>query len=114
MPFARTRWLARAALLAVLLSSGCTTKTLIAVEEQEPKQGGNCEAAGGIAVERTWESAPLAVLSSELSPAVMIHTTRPDLSVFDHMNDWGLGAPTHVAMSTPQGIKTIDRPPGTS
>ena len=114
MPFAGTHWLGRAALLAVLLCCGCTTKTLVAVEEQEPKQGGNCEPVGGIAVERTWESAPLAVLSSELSPAIMIHTTRPSSRSSIHMSDWGLGAPTHVAMSTPQGIKTMDRPPGTS
>ena len=87
-------WRRRAAAFALgFFALGCTTKTLVAVEELAPRQGGNCSPVGGILVDYTWESAPLAVLSSELSPAVMIHTSRPQLSLFDHMGDWGLGAP---------------------
>ena len=54
-----------------------------------------------------WTSAPLAVLQTELSPATLIHSTSKYLSLFAGSTNVGLGAPTHVAWSKPEGPRSF-------
>lgn len=54
----------------------------------------------------------LTVVTSELSPAVLVQTGRSRLTLFGNLSRWGLGAPTHVALSTPQGVKALSRESG--
>lgn len=51
----------------------------------------------------------LTVITSELSPAALVQTTRPKLTLFGNTSLWGLGAPSHVAMCTAAGVKTLRR-----
>src|SRR5579884_217023 len=61
-----------------------------------------------------WQTQALAVITSELSPAVMAHTTRNRLTLFGSLERWGLGAPSHLARMTPKGAETIHVAPGGS
>ena len=54
-----------------------------------------------------WTSAPLAVLQTELSPATLIHSTSKYLTLFAGSTNVGLGAPTHIAWSRPEGPRTF-------
>ena len=54
-----------------------------------------------------WTSAPLAVLQTELSPATLIHSTSKYLSLFAGSTNVGLGAPSHVAWSKPEGPRSF-------
>src|SRR5689334_3402827 len=56
-----------------------------------------------------WQAKPLAVVTSELSPVVMVHTTRSTLTLFGNLQKWGLGAPTHLALRAPKGVRGFDR-----
>ena len=54
-----------------------------------------------------WTSAPLAVLQTELSPATLVHSTSKYLSLFAGSTKVGLGAPSHVAWSKPEGPRSF-------
>ena len=54
-----------------------------------------------------WTSTPLAVLQTELSPATLIHSTSRHLSLFAGLTNAGLGAPSHVAWSKPEGPRSF-------
>jgi hypothetical protein len=54
-----------------------------------------------------WRSAPFYVLESELSPGVLIHSTGRYLGLFTGLARLGLGAPSHVAWSTPSGPRAF-------
>lgn len=61
-----------------------------------------------------WTNASFAVLQTELSPAVLIHSESSYLGLFADMERYGLGAPSHVgfsAMSGPKGFKKGDHLP---
>lgn len=49
----------------------------------------------------------LDVTTSELSPAVLVATTRPTISLFAGLGRWGLGAPAHAAWAARQGRTSI-------
>jgi len=50
-----------------------------------------------------WESTPFWVLHTELSPAILVHSSTRYLGLFADLAESGLGAPTHVAWSTRDG-----------
>nr|MDQ2687104.1 hypothetical protein [Armatimonadota bacterium] len=54
----------------------------------------------------------LTVITSDLSPAALVQTTRPQITLFGNTQLWGLGAPSHVAMCTAAGVKTQQRSTG--
>ena len=51
----------------------------------------------------SWRSAPFWVLHSEVSPAILVHSSTRYLGLFADMTEGGLGAPGHVAWSTRDG-----------
>lgn len=55
---------------------------------------------------------PLTVVTSELSPAVLVQTASPHLTLFGNLKLWGLGAPSRIALSTPSGVRTLRRRAG--
>jgi len=91
-----------------VLGSGCSERTLRAVTRGAEVTRAHCVPMPTESVGRAWESAALAVLTSELSPAVMLHSSRPELSLFSGLARWGLGAPTHVALGTAQGVRVLN------
>src|SRR5437868_2676613 len=52
-----------------------------------------------------WQNAGFACVQTELSPATLYHSASNYLGLFAGMSSYGLGAPSHLAMSTPQGPK---------
>jgi len=50
-----------------------------------------------------WKAAPFWVLHTELSPAILIHSSMRYLGLFADLAESGLGAPTYVAWSTRDG-----------
>lgn len=53
--------------------------------------------------------ATLDIMTSELSPAVMIHTTRPQIALFANLSQWGSEAPRHIALQTADGVRDFHR-----
>jgi len=51
-----------------------------------------------------WLDAKFGVLTTQLSPATLIHSTASSLGLFANMQAWGLGTATHVAVPTARGI----------
>jgi hypothetical protein len=56
-----------------------------------------------------WETNDFFVLSTELSPATLVHSKTPHLTVFGGMTNAGLGAPRYVAWPTREGPRTFNR-----
>ncbi len=56
-----------------------------------------------------WRQSPLSVISSELSPAILVHSTAKRISLFGNLHLWGLGEPAHLAIDTKRGIRVINR-----
>lgn len=56
-----------------------------------------------------WQTNDFFVLSTELSPATLVHSASPHLTVFGGMTNAGLGAPLHVAWPTREGPRTFRR-----
>ena len=56
-----------------------------------------------------WETNDFYVLSTELSPATLVHSKTPHLTVFGGMTNAGLGAPRYVAWPTREGPRTFNR-----
>lgn len=56
-----------------------------------------------------WDANAFFVLSTELSPATLVHSATPHLTVFSGMTNAGIGAPRHVAWSTREGPRTFKR-----
>jgi hypothetical protein len=54
------------------------------------------------------------VLTSELSPAVVIECHRPEVTLFANLELWGLGAPTRVSFVTKSGVQVRRRAAGES
>src|SRR5687767_12048583 len=52
-----------------------------------------------------WTNGELAVIQTELSPALLLHCRSTTLSLFAQMRESGLGGPTFAAISTQQGPK---------
>jgi hypothetical protein len=52
-----------------------------------------------------WQKAGFACVQTELSPATLYHTASNYLGLFTGMTNYGLGAPSYLAFSTPQGPK---------
>jgi len=59
-----------------------------------------------------WRQSPLSVISSELSPAILVHSPAKRIVLFGNLHLWGLGEPTHLAFDTKLGIRLINRPIG--
>ncbi len=57
----------------------------------------------------TFAAERFAVLSSELSPAVLVKSAEKEITFFGGMSDWGLGSPTYIALPTEQGNKVFAR-----
>ena len=57
-----------------------------------------------------WSSAPFSILHTELSPALLVHSSTRYLGLFAELAAQGLGAPSHVAWSTKDGPRAF--PPG--
>ena len=51
----------------------------------------------------SWKAAPFWVLHTELSPAILVHSSTRYLGLFSDLPETGLGAPAHVAWSTRDG-----------
>jgi len=51
----------------------------------------------------SWKAAPFWVLHTELSPAILVHSSTRYLGLFTDLAESGLGAPGHVAWSTRDG-----------
>jgi len=56
-----------------------------------------------------WDTNAFFVLSTELSPATLVHSASPHLTVFGGMTNAGLGAPRYVAWPTREGPRTFNR-----
>lgn len=56
--------------------------------------------------------ARLSVISSELSPAILIHSTAKSVTLFGNLALWGLGEPNHLAMETKSGVYVMNRSEG--
>jgi hypothetical protein len=52
-----------------------------------------------------WQKAGFARVQTELSPATLYHSASNYLGLFTGMTNYGLGAPSYLAFSTPQGPK---------
>jgi hypothetical protein len=57
----------------------------------------------------SWRQAAFFVLQTELSPAVLVHSTGRHLNLFSDLKSHGLGAPRFVAWSTPNGPRSFSR-----
>ncbi len=55
--------------------------------------------------EQPWTNAELAIIETELSPAILYHSTSKTLSFFANMPETGIGGPTFAAIETEQGPK---------
>ena len=62
--------------------------------------------------DESWKAAPFWVLHTELSPAILVHSSMRYLGLFADMAASGLGAPAHVAWSTRDGPRAYK--PGTT
>lgn len=49
------------------------------------------------------------ILSTELSPAILIHSNQSRLSLFANMDKWGLSPPTFCAIPLPEGIRILKK-----
>jgi len=49
------------------------------------------------------------VLTTELSPAVVVQSKAAEISLFCSLSDWGLGAPTHLALPGKDGVRVFER-----
>src|ERR1043166_3608775 len=58
---------------------------------------------------RDWRTAPFYLLQTELSPAILVHSSTRQLSLFAGATNSGLGAPTFVAWTTMNGPRTFRR-----
>jgi hypothetical protein len=54
-------------------------------------------------IDEDWKAAPFWVLHTELSPAILVHSSTRYLGLFGDLAESGLGAPGHVAWSTRDG-----------
>lgn len=48
-------------------------------------------------------------ITGSLSPGALVWTSRPALSVFNGLDGWGLGGPTHLAVPMADGIVVVRR-----
>ena len=55
----------------------------------------------------SWQSAPFYVLHTELSPAILVHSSTRYLGLFSDLAELVLGAPSHVAWSTKDGPRAF-------
>ncbi len=55
----------------------------------------------------SWQSAPFYVLHTELSPAILVHSSTRYLGLFSDLAELELGAPSHVAWSTKDGPRAF-------
>ena len=60
-------------------------------------------------VSTTWSNAGLAVLQTELSPAVLVHAASRHLDLFAGTTNAGLGAPAFITWTTMNGPRTCKR-----
>jgi len=102
----RAHCLAQLGLLASLLL-GCSDRTLEAVTRGPEPTPAHCAPLPTEPIARSWESSALTILTSELSPAVLLHSSRSTLRLFAELSRWGLGAPTHVAFGTASGVRVL-------
>ncbi len=58
------------------------------------------------AAARSWQDAAFSFVQTELSPATLYHSSGNYLGVFTGMTNSGLGAPSHLAFSTPRGPRS--------
>ncbi len=56
-----------------------------------------------------WDTNAFFVLSTELSPATLVHSATSHLTVFGGMTNAGIGAPLHIAWPTREGPRTFKR-----
>lgn len=49
------------------------------------------------------------LLSTELSPAILIHSSQNQILLFANMDKWGLSSPTFCAIPLRQGIRILER-----
>ena len=54
-----------------------------------------------------WIASPFHVLHTDLSPAILIHSSTRYLGLFSDLSSSGLGAPSHVAWSTREGPRSF-------
>lgn len=58
----------------------------------------------------SWRDADFAVLSSELSSAVLISCKSSTLRLFAGLDQWGVGGPTRLAVRGPDGLEDLTPP----
>jgi hypothetical protein len=56
-----------------------------------------------------WKSKPFYLIQTELSPAILLHSSTKYLGLFTGMTHYGLGAPAYVAWSTMNGPRAFKR-----
>jgi len=112
------RWLAVVSMRIALLviAAGCQRQPDGATERIAPKPNApaaypavttapstHVARARPHATDVGWKAAPFWVLHTELSPAILVHSSTRYLGVFADLAECGLGAPTYVAWSTRDG-----------
>jgi len=54
-----------------------------------------------------WLKQPFGVLHTELSPAVVVHSEAKGIGFFRNLSQWGLGAPSYLAVPTKDGVRIV-------
>lgn len=102
-----------AAIFVLVLWVGCSRSNDKTSEVLGPPLYGNAESKPAPVAERLrptgaptsdeWRNAPFYVLQTELSPATLIFSTNKYMSLFTGLDQYGLGAPSHLAFATRNG-----------
>ena len=61
----------------------------------------------GASADDSWKNAPFYCIQTELSPATLYHSTGKALSLFTHLADVGLGAPTFAVFNGAGGPRPV-------
>ena len=101
----------RLMLLLLVVCFGCSKPR----PEQEPALYGEVEPKPAPAVERLqtppitndWRRGPFYILRTELSPAQLVFSTNKYVSMFTGLEQYGLGAPSHLAFATRGGPRAF-------
>src|SRR5437867_5570235 len=112
-----------AVLILGLAGSGCRRQTSPAGERMAPnpkapalygpatgtpsKEIARLRPSG--AADGDWTSAPFYFMQTELSPAILVHSSTRHLGLFTGTTNYGLAAPTFIAWATMNGPRTFQR-----
>jgi len=89
-------------LLLLALATVATAAAPTRLSPMSPKQAPETTLA-------EWQKQRFGVLTTELSPAVVVHCRAEGLGFFRNLAQWGLGGPSFVAVPTAAGVGVLRR-----